>query len=535
MKRAPRPLRASILVFSVLLVLGSTALPIGAEEWAEVRTVAFTTPSVTEVLLEEEARVVSDPAGLVESVEGRRVRLRPPASDRGRVVVNRRTLGDLELVLQAPPRPASAANRSGSASSSSPSASSPPVPSPSSPSPTGPTPETSGPRAMAEPILDVPGSLISAFVSPFMPVPPLAVYPPTVTGGRPPVAAPITAPPRPLVLTTPPRSSGAASGSLVPAPGSSPAPSGTADPVEPVASAESTSSPPAGGTQFAALEVPAPRGTTRPVDTSIFFEITTKPGEMALFTLAQDLENRGLWGDAILQYRRLLEEYPATRLREAALVHIGHSFRSRAESLESEAIRQLDLRRSGVANEALDAAIRDYAEAIASYREMMRGYPSSISRNPVQLRIARSLHGLVRTRFQKGGIPEDSPAVVVEYLRAYVGVDDTTLLPSARLGIAKYYHDLGDARMLTRQDRVDVRRAYDRAIEEYRLLADSAPRSGEAEEALFELGRLHDRNLEMRHFASAVRYYEQLLARFPSSRYASEARERARWLKENYL
>lgn len=333
---------------------------------------------------------------------------------------------------------------------------------------------------------------------------------------------PIRVPTRPLVLSTPPGSNFQTS-------------PWTAD-VPPMTPTNSHASNGANGSVGpSVVEVSVPRGSSRPSDSSLLSGIITKPGELAIFSLAMDLKSRGLYGDAIVQFRRLLAEHPATQLKEAVLANIGYSLKARGAEMEAEAVRQADLRRSGAANEATDAAIRDYAAAIAAFRDLMRGFPQSPDYNQIQLSAAQSLHGVIRAQFQKGGVPQDSPGVVVEYLRSFVGRDETGARASARLGIAQYYRDLADARMMARQDHLDVRLAYDRAISEYREITDSEPVSPAAEEALIDMARLYDRNLEMRSFDSAVRAYNELVRRFPQSRFAEEARTRSRWLRENYL
>lgn len=558
---SPGPVLRGAVFHGTLIALAlALALPGSAQEWIEVRTVGGGSGDRVVHDVGDSFRVAADPAGLVAASAGQTITLTVPTSGIRRVRLDRDALGPLEIVVRGPvadPVPAPSPLEPTAVSA-------PPVPPQSLPSPASSAGIGVSRAAVSQPagslrpsslatepgltVVGAPGRILTSLLSPFMPVPPLATLPAAaMPGGAPTSAGTIALPPRPLVLATPPaRRMDEPSSTMItsPAPGravSAPDPASLPSPPSPGSS-------PAGAVQEgpdsrfsiapagpAVVELSAPRGSDRPPDTSLLAGVTTKPGELAIFSLATDLEQRGLWGDAIQQYRRLLNDYPATRLREPALLHIGHSYRERAVAMEAEAVRQFDLRRSGAANEAVDGAILDYAQAISAYRDLLATFPNSIERNPVQLRIAQSLHGLVRARFQKGGVPQDSPAVVVEYLRAFVGVEDTSLQPTARLGIAQYYRDLADARMMTRQDRADARRAYERAIAEYQMLVDSSPRSPSAEEALIDLARLHDRNLEMRRFDLAVNYYDLLLARFPASRHAEEARARSRWLKENYL
>ncbi len=466
---------ARCLLLFCLLALASSAR---AAEWTEYRRVVVEAGRPARVTLDDTAAVTGGEAGLVRSVAGPTVEILAPGPGSWTVELVRETLGPIVILVE------TRADRT---------------------RPEAPAPD------------------------PAVPLSPVSAPSPAP---RVPAAPPIVLPAAPLVLRPAATAASPSPASAAPAaatPAEAPAE------VRPRAAARIETAP-------AATEAPrnvtareVPRGETRRVDTSPLAGTAVKPGELALYELANDLLARGLFTDAIRQFDRLMTEYPRTNLREAVQVRIGQAYRNRAEVLEEESFRQRDLRRSGTANEALDAAISDYGSAVRTYRDVV-----AYSKNPdvvrsSQLEVARSLHGLVRSQFEKGGLPQDSPAVVVEYLRSFVGDYDTTNAASARLGIARYYRDLGDARMAARLEAREVRAAYDRAVREYRSLVDSSPQSGAAEESLIDLARLHDRNLEMRKFTEAVMFYEMLLARFPESRYAEEARSRARWIRDNYL
>ncbi|MEK8023183.1 MAG: Maf family nucleotide pyrophosphatase [Candidatus Hydrogenedentota bacterium] len=365
---------------------------------------------------------------------------------------------------------------------------------------------------------------------------------------------PIAEPAPTLVLTTPPSNQAARPNAPAPTqPAASPPRATSAPPVIASATARmvtDTPLPAAGRFQDQAggdlnsgrVPIPAtvmervvPRGSTMKIDTSILATAVARPGELAIFSLAADLLARGLYGDAIDQFMRLLVEFPKTTLRDAAMLNMGQAYKKRAEQSIVEALRQRDLRRTGAAIQAIDAAITDYSKAVGMFRDVLKNSPKASHVNATQLAIAESLHGQVSAQFQKGGIPQDSPAVVVEYLRAFVGTSDTSASPAAKLGIARYYRDLGDARLLAKADKAEIRQAYERAVEEYQSVIGLAPMSSSAEESLIDMARLFDRNLEMRRFGDAVKFYNELVTRFPGSVHAAEAGERAKWIRTNYL
>lgn len=475
-----------------------------AAGWTEYRRVAPIAGVPMTVMLEDSPVLLRGDTPIVVSWSDPALVLVAPDTRERRLLFQRATLGPLELVIRPlPPRVAPEP-----VVAVPPAASMPPANPSAAPAPVLP------PRSSIEPVIAAPRSS----------------------------APPIVAPPPPLVLSTLPASDVRPAASTVPRVAPEPEPAVAS--VAPVAAVEAGPAriepavePTAGAYPNAptATERAVPRGSTSRIDTSIMATAAAKPGELAIYSLASDLLARGLYGDAIDQFQRLLTEYPRTTLRDAAMTSIGQAYKKRAEQSAEEALRQRDLRRSGGAIEALDGAIRDYSSAVGMFRDVLKNASHSSHANMTQLAIAQSLHGLVSAQFQKGGTPSDSPAVVVEYLRAFVGSDDTSASPAARLGIARYYRDLGDARLLAKLDRTDIRQAYDRAVEEYRTVVATWPQSSSAEEALIDMARLFDRNLEMRKFGDAVRYYEEIVTRFPESAYVREARDRAKWIRENYL
>lgn len=485
------------------VALLAAAVAAHAESWTEYRRVSVEAGKPRRVVLEDTVVVVGGDTAAVGAVEGRTLVLAVSDTRERRIDLMRAVLGPLVLII--------------------------------GPAAKTPALDTSTPPAAVAVEVDEPERPVRTVTLDPEPVSPsgapaTSYSAPVVSISRPNIP-PIAEPPRPLVLTTPP-AVGATSPSAATAAnatGASAIASVTVLPSSPAA-------PPSPSAPRAVVEREVPRASTLAPDTSALAGMMIKPAEMALYTLAEDLLARGLYGDAIQQYRRLLAEFPRSNLKEMAMMRLGSAFKMRAEMFEKESFRQRDLRRSGAANDALTSAIEDFDEAIDVFRELTIAAKTPSVVLASQLEVARSLHGLVRAQFEKGGAsPTDSPAVVVEYLRSFVGGQDTTNAAAARLGIAQYYRDLGDARLASRMDRKDIHEAYDRAIEEYVSLVASDPVSSSAEEALIDLGRLHDRNLEMRQFEDAVRYYELLTNRFPASPHAEEARSRARWIRENYL
>ncbi|MBL4890014.1 MAG: tetratricopeptide repeat protein [Candidatus Lindowbacteria bacterium] len=284
-------------------------------------------------------------------------------------------------------------------------------------------------------------------------------------------------------------------------------------------------------------EIEVPTASNLPQDTSIDLDdVFATTDELSIYALANDLLSRDLFEDAISEYRRLIREFPRTKLRQSALTRIGYAFKEQGVTLEKEALRQRDMRFSGEANAAIDSSISAFGQAVDAYKSAIETVENELQRGFVQLSIAQSLHGVVRAEFFKGSTSQESPPVVVAYLKSFIATKDSTVAAPARLGIANYYRDLGNARHLSNpKDEFSVRQAYERAVEEYEKVLQTAPRSFAAEEALFALGRLYDQNLVVRNFALAVKYYEQLSSRFPTSENARISSDRARFIRDTYL
>jgi septum formation protein len=469
---------AAAVAFLLAAILIFAAPAPAVENWTEYRYADPPIGTLTVLTIEVEARLIGGDTMIVRRFDGRRLEIVVQDTTPRRLILDRAEDGLLEYLIE--PRFAPRAESVRPAR--------PAIPSPAS--------------VLREP-------------------------PPVIQSSRP-VSPPITPSPPPTVLVTPPASS-----STRPVAGSSIEPAAAppvATAVAPVAIAIGRET---GGT--VAVERPAALGRDQKPETSLEQFGVTKPGEVAHFTLAQELIDRGLHTDAIAQFLDFVARYPKSLMKEAAMMRVGRAYHLRGEEHEREAIRQKDLRRSGAANEEIDKAIQDFNSATDAFRVVQATFPNSHQATSIQLAIAQAMHGRIRAQFQKGGAPMDEPLVVVEYLRVTSADGESRPLSSARLGIAQYYRDLGDARLAARLDRVLILEAYQRAMKEYREIIAAFPNEPASEESLIDMARLLDRNLELRRFQEAVRFYDLLVTRFPASRFAAEARERSKWIKENYL
>lgn len=490
-----------LMIFFFLFVL---VIPTQSQDWTEVRRISPTVGSTAWIDLGDVPVFVEGDESLIVNIDDQNVFVRADAPGEYRLRFDRPRLGPIELIVTPTP---------GSTSPQAPRRSPQPESRPAEP------PQTAPPIrrfVRAQPQVDIP-----------VPPPGIRVPPRPDVLANPPQVPP-AAPPPDWAVQTPQRPEGPV----------------TAQEIGRIPVAEEIERPLQGTPRddalqsgFVAEERNAPRGIDRPEVVANEEDIyANKPAGQAEFKLAANLLERNLYSQAAGQFEEFIRQVPNSRLIKDAYENLGISYKLWAADREAEALRQKDLRRSGAANEALDLAITNYGRAVSAFRAARNLTTDIPGKNALQLQIAESLHGVVRNQFQKGGLPADSPAVVVEYLKAFIETgEEGTVSAQAKLGIADYYRDLGDARLLAQSDRQAVRQAYDRAVEGYVEILQMSPNSAEAERALIELARLYDGNLEMRKFSLAVKYYNQLLNRFPKSQFAVEARDRARYISQNYL
>lgn len=94
------------------------------------------------------------------------------------------------------------------------------------------------------------------------------------------------------------------------------------------------------------------------------------------------------------------------------------------------------------------------------------------------------------------------------------------LLAEAQLGIGNTYKRLEE---------------YQKAIAEYQKVLDLYPKTASADDACFYLADIYDRQPQIRDFEKAVKIYKLLMERYPDSIWFDRAKERKKYLEENYL
>lgn len=259
--------------------------------------------------------------------------------------------------------------------------------------------------------------------------------------------------------------------------------------------------------------------------------IGVNPGaDYALYQVANSYYRLEQTFEAVQAFRRLLRQFPDSRLREQAMYNIGYIFFLNGNY--TQAIEEFErlIRQYRGSNWAARAQYNigdaffnagEFERAIAAYQAVLDNHPRSpliidaingisfamlsagmddnssevleefIRRNPQaatadQLRF-RQAEFLLRTADYQGAI-----AAFEDYIRV---TNSTRLLAEAHFNLAEAFRSIGDER---------------RAEQAYQTIISDHPRSGRAESALLNLGMMH---FERGSYGTALDYFTQLESR----------------------
>ncbi|MCH8524880.1 MAG: tetratricopeptide repeat protein [Balneolales bacterium] len=267
--------------------------------------------------------------------------------------------------------------------------------------------------------------------------------------------------------------------------------------------------------------------------------IGVNPGaDYALYQVANSYYRLEQTFEAVQAFRRLLRQFPDSRLREQAMYNIGYIFFLNGNYTQAIEEFQRLIRQYRGSNWAARAQYNigdaffnagEFERAIEAYQAVLDNYPRSpliieaingiqfsmlaagmddtsselledfIRQNPQaatadRLRF-RQAEFLLRTADYQGAI-----AAFEDYIRV---TNSTRLLPEAHFNLAEAFRSLGDQR---------------RAEQAYETILRDHPRSGRAESALLNLGMM---NFDRGEFAAALDFFTQLESR--TQRLGSEA------------
>jgi outer membrane protein assembly factor BamD (BamD/ComL family) len=170
----------------------------------------------------------------------------------------------------------------------------------------------------------------------------------------------------------------------------------------------------------------------------------------------------------------------------------------------------------------------DYDEVLSTLNRLLSSYPKTVLKYEVNLMAADTLFfqkkfADARVAYLKVGYQLAEEREVLE--DEYSNIPPTPrakkeLLAEAQLGVANCYKRLSE---------------YQSAIVEYQKVLDLYPDTASADDACFFLADIYDRIHSVRDLERAVEIYRMLIERYPESIWADRAKERKRYLEENYL
>ena len=222
-----------------------------------------------------------------------------------------------------------------------------------------------------------------------------------------------------------------------------------------------------------------------------------KRGQDYLF--AYTLIKKGFYQPALNELTQILQEEPETKIKDRILFTMAQIF----------------------------FKMEKYAEAISTLKTLLAETPKSsliyeanliiadnlFSQNnflDARLQYLKMLHKLSNEEMLEDSYPELPPTLRKK----------EELLSDAQLGVGSTYKRLEE---------------YQKAIVEYQKVLDIYPKTASADDACFYLADIYDREPSIRDFEKAVRIYKLLMEAYPESIWFDRAKERKKYLEENYL
>lgn len=241
-------------------------------------------------------------------------------------------------------------------------------------------------------------------------------------------------------------------------------------------------------------------------------EVEKKPPslpEAPLFEFAKELRAKKLYQDAITELSNILKNYPETVLKDKITLELSNTY--------------------------FDAG--QYDNALKGFEEIMA--KKSEFEHDAHLMMARS--------YEKMGQVEKAG---VEYLRLikrlsilpHHKVDEVTkemkelkLLIEKISPIPEKKQELEAQAHLGAGNVYRAKKEYRNAIVEYDNTIKASPKSPAAPEAAFYIADIYDSVPELRDYERAVEAYTKVITDYPDSKWIDRAKERRKYLIDNYL
>jgi len=231
--------------------------------------------------------------------------------------------------------------------------------------------------------------------------------------------------------------------------------------------------------------------------------------EAPFFEFAKELRAKKLYSDAITELSHILQDYPETKLKDKIDFELANTYFDKGE---------------------YDKALKGFEEIMAKKNEF-----------------EHDAHLMIAKCYEKMG---DLEKAGTEYLRV---IKRLNILPPPKIEEVKP-ETIALKRLISqitpipqKKEELEAqahlgagniyrgKKQYRQAIVEYNQAIKKCPKSPASAEAAFYIADIYDRVLELRDYERAVEAYTKVITDYPNSKWIDRAKERRKYLIDNYL
>jgi tetratricopeptide (TPR) repeat protein len=231
--------------------------------------------------------------------------------------------------------------------------------------------------------------------------------------------------------------------------------------------------------------------------------------EAPFFEFAKELRAKKLHSDAIIELLNMLKEYPDTKLKDKIEFELANAYFD---------------------TEQYDKALKRFEEIMAKKNEFEHDAHLMVAKcyekmgeeekaRLEYLRVIKRLNILSPPKIEEVGTEAIALRMLIEKITP-IPQKKEELESQAHLGAGNVYR---------------TRKEYRKAIVEYNYAIKKCPKSDAAADAAFYIADIYDRVLELRDYERAVEAYTRVITDYPDSKWVDRAKERRKYLINNYL
>ncbi|MEW6618743.1 MAG: tetratricopeptide repeat protein [bacterium] len=231
--------------------------------------------------------------------------------------------------------------------------------------------------------------------------------------------------------------------------------------------------------------------------------------ELPFFEFAKELRTKRLYADAITELSNILNDYPNTPLREKIDFELANNYFDQAQYDKAlNLFSQIMTQKKDLQYDAQLMLAKCY-EKTGDHEKAKIEY----------LRLIKRLNILTLPKIEE---------VSKEVTALKSILDKTTPLPQKKEDLeAEAHFGVGNVSR--------ARREYRQALVEYDNTIKKSPKSPVSADAAFYIADIYDNVIELRDYEQAVNAYTRVISDYPDSKWIDRAKERKKYLIDNYL